>query len=65
MAEKKFGSSRFLVLGAVYWLAVAALIGIAHRLWPGLAESAPFIVSVVLGVSIAGFVIVYIFRPKS
>lgn len=64
MAEKKFGGSRYLMMGAAYWIAVAAFIGIAHRLWPGLAESAPFIVSVVLGVSIAGFVIVYIFRPK-
>lgn len=64
MAEKKFGGSKFLIMGAAYWIVVAALIGLAHKLWPGLAESVPVVIAAVLGVVIVGFVIVYIFRPK-
>ncbi len=64
MADKKFGGSRFLVLGAVYWLVVAGLFGIAHRFWPELTDSQPFAVAVVFGVVIAGFVLVYLFQRK-
>lgn len=56
--------SRFWVLGAIYWMAVAALVGAAHYFWPHAADSAPFFFAAVLGAVIAGFAIVYLFRPK-
>lgn len=64
MADKKFGGSRFLMLGAAYWLVVAAIVGIAHHFWPDLADSGRFVIAMVFGVVIAGFIVVYLFRPK-
>jgi hypothetical protein len=56
--------SRFWVLGSIYWMVVAALVGAAHYFWPHVADSAPFFFAAVLGAIIGGFAIVYLFRPK-
>jgi small-conductance mechanosensitive channel len=55
---------RFWVLGSIYWMVVAVLVGTAHYFWPHIADTAPFFFAAVLGAVIAGFAIVYLFRPK-
>jgi hypothetical protein len=64
MAGKKFGGSGFLLLGAAYWLVMAALLAAAHYFWPDLTFSQPFIVGTIFAAVIAGFLIVYFFRPR-
>jgi len=64
MAEKKFGGSRFWLLGALYWIAVMALVGGAYRLWPHLAASQTFFYAAVLGALIGGIALVMLFKPK-
>ncbi len=60
----KAAGSKFWILGAAYWIAIAAALGIAHYFWPHLSEKVPFVLAVVLGAMVGGFAIVYLFRPK-
>ena len=65
MADRRLAGSKFWILGAAYWLVVAALIAVAGYLWPHASKTAPFVVAAVLGAFVGGFAIVYLFRPKS
>lgn len=65
MADRRLAGSKFWVLGAVYWIVIAALIAVAHFFWPHVSETVPFVAAAVLGAFIGGFAIVYLFRPKS
>jgi hypothetical protein len=65
VGDRRFAGSKFWVLGAVYWILTAALVTLAHYLWPHVADTAPFFFAAVLGAVIGGFAIVYLFRPKS
>jgi hypothetical protein len=64
MAERKFGGPRFWAMGAIFWLLVAACLGIAHRIWPGLTETPPVVAGTVAVVVIVGFGLVFLLRPK-
>ncbi|MDR3526964.1 MAG: hypothetical protein P4L57_06755 [Rhizomicrobium sp.] len=64
MADKQNGSARFFRLGAVFWLLVAALVGIAHFFWGVVSESVPFVIGAVFVAVLGGFVIVYFARSK-
>ena len=61
----KLTNSRFWLLGAAYWIAVAALLAGVMRFWPQLQESEPFFYAAVLGALAGGFAIVYLFKSKS
>lgn len=62
--KRKFGGPRFLALGGIYWMVVAALIGLAHKLWPAASESTPIVAVTVFVVVVVGFGLVFLFRPK-
>ena len=64
MADKQNGGARFFRLGAVFWLLIAALVGIAHFFWGVVSESVPFVIGAVLAAVLGGFVIVYFARSK-
>jgi len=64
MADKKNGGARFFRLGALFWLLIAALLGIAHFFWGGDTQSVGFVIGAVFFAVIGGFVIVYFARPK-
>jgi hypothetical protein len=64
MADKKNGGGRFFRLGAVFWLLIAALLGIAHFLWGGATQSVGFVLGAVVCAVIGGFVIVFFARSK-
>jgi len=58
MADRGNGGGRFFRLGAVFWLLIAALVGIAHFFWGVVSESAPFVIGAVFFAVIGGFVII-------
>lgn len=62
--KKQFGGPRFWALGAVYWVVVAGLIGLAHKLWPAQSETTPVVIGTVLVVVIVGYGLVFLMRPK-
>jgi hypothetical protein len=57
-------NSKFWLLGAAYWIVVAALFGGALQIWPHLHESQPFFYAAILGAVAGGFAVVYLFKPK-
>jgi hypothetical protein len=65
MGERKFGGSRFMLLGAVYWLAVMAAVSAAFHLWPQLQHSQTFFYAAVAAALVGGIVVVMLFKPKS
>lgn len=62
--NRKFGGPRFWALGAIYWMVVAAALGLAHKYWPGISESSPVVAVSVFVVVVVGFGLVFLFRPK-
>ena len=64
MAGKQFGGSRFWALGAVWWFAIAALLGLVHFVFPDLVEGPMFVIVAVLLAVVGTFAIVYFARPK-
>ena len=64
MARKQNSSAIFFRLGAVFWLLIAALMGIAHFLWPLVSETHGFDMLFVIGVLAVGFLLVWIAKPK-
>ena len=64
MARKQNSSAIFFRLGAVFWLLIAALMGIAHFLWPLVSETHGFAMLFVIGVLAVGFLLVWIAKPK-
>ena len=64
MAGKSFGGSRAFVLGALWWFALSAAMGLLHRLWPDLVET-PLVVVIAVAVALLGtFAITYLVRTK-
>lgn len=57
-------TSRFWIAGAVYWVAVTAVLVSAVEIWPHLLQSAPFFYATALGVAAGGFAIVYLMRAR-
>lgn len=64
MPQKGFGSARYFRLGALWWILLAAMIGLAHVFVPDLAETPLVVASVVIGMVIAGLVVLWFVRPK-
>jgi hypothetical protein len=58
-------NSKFLLLGAAYWIAVATLVGAVLQIWPHLQDSQPFFYAAVLGAVAGGFAVVFLFKFKS
>ncbi|HUO98467.1 MAG TPA: hypothetical protein VMU01_07350 [Rhizomicrobium sp.] len=65
MRDRPLSGSKFWLLGAAYWIVLAALFAGALRFWPGLAGSQSFFAAAVIGALVGGVVIVYLFQPKS
>lgn len=63
MAKDK-GGANFWMLGAGFWLVIAALLGIAHFFWPIISETVPFVLGLVFFGVIGGFVLAYFKRPR-
>jgi uncharacterized membrane-anchored protein YitT (DUF2179 family) len=61
----KLTGSKFWLLGAAYWIVIAALLWIVVQVWPHLQESQPFFYATVLGAVVGGFAVVYLFQSKS
>ena len=64
MANRKFGGTRYWVMGILWWLVIAGVLGVLHHVAPGWLDAPEVVASVVIGVVVAGFVLVYVFRPK-
>lgn len=64
MPGKGFGGARYFRLGALWWIFLAALIGLAHVFVPELSETPLVVASVVIGMVIAGLVVLWFMRPK-
>ena len=66
MGDRRFAGSKFWLLGAAYWILVAALLWVVVQVWPHFQESQPFLTAAVLGaVVVGGFAVVYLFQSKS
>jgi hypothetical protein len=65
MGTRRLAGSKFWLLGAAYWIVVAALLWAAVQVWPLLQDSQPFFYAVVLGAVVGGFAVVYLFQSKS
>jgi hypothetical protein len=58
-------TTSFWLLGAVYWIAVVAVLAALSNLVPHLLESRSFFYAFLAGSVAGGFVIVGLFRSKS
>jgi hypothetical protein len=65
MGDRRLAGSKFWLLGAAYWIAVAALLWTVVQVWPHLQDSQPFFYAVILGAVVGGFAVVYLFQSKS
>ena len=65
MGDRRPRLSRFLLLGAAYWIVVVALLVAALQAWPGLQQSQAFFYGAIAAVAVGGFAVVGLFRPKS
>ncbi|GAA0525176.1 hypothetical protein FHS83_001904 [Rhizomicrobium palustre] len=64
MAGQKIDSGCFFRLGAVFWLIIAALVGVAHFIWPIFSETRGFATLFVIAALALGFGLVYLAKPK-
>jgi hypothetical protein len=65
MARKENNGAMFFRLGAVFWLLVAAVLGVAHWFWPIFSSAKAFSFGFVLIVLAGGFLIVALLKPKA
>jgi hypothetical protein len=65
MGKRLLAGSKFWLLGAAYWIVVAALLAGVAQIWPHLLDSQPFFYAAILGAVVGGFAIVYLFQSKS
>ena len=65
MAEKRLSGTKFWLLGAAYWIVVAALLGLVARVWPQLAGSDVFFYGAIAAAGAGALTIVYLFQSKS
>lgn len=64
MTRKQNNSAIFFRLGAVFWLLVAAVVGIAHFVSPVFSETRVFATLFVTAALVIGFLLVWIVKPK-
>jgi hypothetical protein len=64
MAGRKFGGSRYWLMGAVWWFVLGGLLGLVHLIAPDFYDSPRFIVFAVLAAILGPALIVFLFRPK-
>lgn len=64
MADKKFGGSRYLFLGAVWWFVLGGILAVVRLVFPEWADGSRFVVVAVLAALIGPALIVFLFRPK-
>lgn len=64
MADRKFGGSRFWLMGAVWWFVLGGLLGLVRLLWPEFADGPRFVLFAVLAAILGPALIVYLFRPR-
>jgi hypothetical protein len=64
MAGKRFGGTRFYILGALYGFAVMGALGVAN-LMGGLPDSPLFLAGFVVAVVLGAALLVWLTMPKS